>query len=157
VRNGCGKEWLVTDTTADRPGYLIKRVQALLHDAMAHALARHQLTVTQYSALLAIEEEPGLSNAELARRAFVTPQSMHTVLHDLESRGLVGRQQHPQHGRVLQAALTTQGRRVLSAARGQVDRIEDRMLSGLSAQAQGRLATALRTCVEALAAADDGE
>ena len=66
--------------TTARVGYLIKRAQTVLHDAMADALGSHHLTVPQFAVLTGLDEEPGLSNADLARRAFVTPQSMHAVL-----------------------------------------------------------------------------
>ena len=63
--------------TTARVGYLIKRAQMVLHDAMADALGSHDLTVPQFAVITGLDEEPGLSNADLARRAFVTPQSMH--------------------------------------------------------------------------------
>ena len=81
----------------------------------------HNLTVTQFAVLTALEEEPGLSNADLARRAFVTPQSMHVVLQELESRQLLVRRAHPQHHRVLQAELTEGGRRTLQEAADAID------------------------------------
>ena len=115
------------ETTTARPGYLIKRAQVVLHDAMTGALAPHELTVPQFAALTALGEEPGLSNADLARRAFVTPQTMHAVLQELESRQLLVRRPHPEHRRVLQAELTSVGRRTLGAAADSVDAVEDQM------------------------------
>ena len=81
----------MSEATTARVGYLIKRAQTVLHDAMVDALGPYGLTVTQFAVLTALEEEPGLSNADLARRAFVTPQSMHAVLQELESRQLLVR------------------------------------------------------------------
>ena len=100
----------------DRVGYLIKRAQTVLHNVMAEALGPHDLTVSQFAVLTGLEEEPGLSNADLARRAFVTPQSMHVVLQELEKLQFVVRRPHPQHQRVLQAELTEAGRRTLKSA-----------------------------------------
>src|SRR6204780_5704569 len=104
----------------------------VLHDAMAAALASNDLTVTQFSVLVALDEEPGLSNADLARRAFVTPQSMHAVLQELERLQFVVRRPHPQHQRVLQAELTEAGRRTLRSANNSVDTVEEQMLRKLS-------------------------
>src|SRR5580693_4176219 len=115
-----------------RVGYLIKRAQSVLHDAMADALGPHHLTVTQFAVLTALDEEPGLSNADLARRTFVTPQSMHAVLQELERLQFVERLPHPQHQRVLQADLTRAGRRTLKSAANAVDAVEDQMLRKLS-------------------------
>jgi DNA-binding MarR family transcriptional regulator len=133
-----------------RVGYLIKRAQMVLHDAMADALGSHDLTVTQFAVLIALDEEPGLSNADLARRAFVTPQSMYAVLQELERLQLVVRSPHPQHQRVLQAALTGAGRRTLTSAATAVDAIEEQMLRKLSSPARSRLASALSSCIDSL-------
>ena len=135
----------------DRVGYLIKRAQTVLHNAMADALGSHDLTVTQFAVLTALDEEPGLSNADLARRAFVTPQSMHAVLHELERLQLVVRSPHPQHQRVLQAELTEAGRRTLKSAANAVDAVEEQMLSKLSDPARSTLARALSSCIDSLA------
>ena len=137
-------------TTTSRVGYLIKRTQSVLHDAMVTALEPSGLTVTQFAVLTALGEEPGLSNADLARRAFVTPQTMHAVLQELESRQLLARRAHPQHRRVLPAELTEAGARVLGEAAGAVDEVEERMLGNLSDQARSKLAERLTSCVNAL-------
>ena len=136
--------------TTSRVGYLIKRAQTVLHDAMAEALRFLDLTVTQFAVLTALDDEPGLSNADLARRAFVTPQSMHTVLQELERRQLVVRHTHPLHQRVLQAALTDGGRRALRSAARAINAVEERMLANLSDSARSKLASSLSSCVDAL-------
>src|SRR5580704_6253919 len=133
-----------------RVGYLIKRAQTVLHDAMADALGSHDLTVTQFAVLTGLDEEPGLSNADLARRAFVTPQSMHAVLQELERLQLVVRHPHPQHQRVLQAELTEAGRRTLQSANNSVNTVEEKMLSKLSDSARLKLASALSSCIQSL-------
>jgi DNA-binding MarR family transcriptional regulator len=140
----------VDQVTTARVGYLIKRAQMVLHDAMAEALRSHDLTVTQFAVLTGLNEEPGLSNADLARRAFVTPQSMHAVLQELERLQFVVRSPHPQHQRVLQAALTGAGRRTLTAAGAAVDAIEEQMLHSLSSPARSRLASSLSSCIDSL-------
>lgn len=137
------------ETTA-RVGFLIKRAQAVLHDAMVDALEPLHLTIPQYAAMTALGEEPGLSNADLSRRAFVTPQTMHAVLADLEQRELLVRHPHPEHRRVLQAELTRSGQRLLEAAAAAVDAVEDRMLGELSDTARTRLAGGLAQCIGAL-------
>jgi DNA-binding MarR family transcriptional regulator len=140
----------VDQVTTARVGYLIKRAQMFLHDAMVDALGSHDLTVTQFALLTALDEQPGLSNADLARRAFVTPQSMHAVLQELERLQFVVRRTHPQHQRILQAALTEAGRRTLRSAADAVNTVEERMLRKLSDPARSRLASALSSCIDAL-------
>lgn len=134
----------------DSPGYLIKRAQTALHAVLTEALRDHGATLAQYAVLAALDEEPGLSNAELARRAFVTPQTMNQVLHELEQRRWVARHPHPGHGRILQADLTHDGHSTLRACHRAARAVEERMLVGLSPAHRRQLATALRTCIEAL-------
>ncbi len=107
-------------SSADGPGYLLKRAQTALHAALAAALREHGATVAQYAVLAAVDEEPGLSNADLARRAFVTPQTMNQILRELEHKGWVTRHPHPGHGRILQADVTQEGRAALRAIPGRV-------------------------------------
>ncbi|HWF57845.1 MAG TPA: MarR family transcriptional regulator [Candidatus Dormibacteraeota bacterium] len=140
----------VDQVTTARVGYLIKRAQMVLHDAMVDALGSDDLTVTQFAVLTALDDEPGLSNADLARRAFVTPQSMHAVLQELERLRFVVRRTHPQHQRILQAALTEAGRRTLRSAADEVTAVEEQMLRKLSDPARSRLASALSSCIDAL-------
>jgi DNA-binding MarR family transcriptional regulator len=140
----------VDQVTTARVGYLIKRAQTVLHDAMADVLGSHDLTVTQFAVLTALDEEPGLSNADLARRAFVTPQSMHAVLQELERLQFVMRRPHPQHQRVLQAELTEAGRRTLKSANYSVNAVEEQMLRKHSDPERSRLSSALSSCIDSL-------
>ena len=73
--------------TTERAGWLLKRAQDALNSAMTAALREHGTTVPEYAALTALADEPGMSNADLARRAYVTPQTMNQVLRELERRG----------------------------------------------------------------------
>jgi len=138
------------ENTADRPGYLIKRAQAALNAQMTRALHQHGVTLAQFAALTALAEEPGLSNAELARRAFITPQSMNENLRELEQRAWVTRSHHPTHGRIRQTELTEQGHATLQACDAAVTLIEQRMLAELDPDERNQLAAALRTCIAAL-------
>ena len=142
----------MTDTT-ERPGWLLKRAQDALNAAMTAALREHGATLSEYAVLTALAEEPGLSNADLARRAFVTPQTMNQVLRELEHRGWVGRHPHPGHGRILQAELTADGRRVLGGCHQAVSGVEERMLAGLGAAGREQLVAGLKSCIAGLSRA----
>ena len=138
-------------TAAPLIGYALKQTQALLHQRMEEALAPLGLTVSQYSCLYHLRLEPGISAADLARRTFVTRQSMNAMLQQLIDRGLVARPAHAESGRALPAALTPAGGGALDDAQEMVDAVEQRMLSGLTATDRSALAHALEACVSALA------
>jgi DNA-binding MarR family transcriptional regulator len=142
----------VTDTT-ERPGWLLKRAQDALNAAMTAALREHGVTLSEYAVLTALAEEPGLSNADLARRAFVTPQTMNQVLRELEHKGWVSRHPHPGHGRILQAELTAGGRRVLGGCHQAVSGVEERMLAGLDPAGREQLVAGLKSCIAGLSRA----
>jgi DNA-binding MarR family transcriptional regulator len=110
-----------------RLGYRVKRVAAALRGAMDRALREYGLTVPQYACLEFLDQQPGLSNAELARGTFVTRQSMNVVLRGLQDGGLITRPAATDHGRALPAHLTEQGYRRLAAARAAVYAIDQRM------------------------------
>ncbi len=139
-------------TVEGRIGYQMKRVQHALRTEMDGALRGIGVTTPQYAALSVLEAAPGLSGAELARRGFVTAQTMNAILMNLESAGLVARRSHPEHGRVLQAYLTEAGEELVSRAHGVVEAIERRMLEGLGGDDQRRLLNTLRSCADALEA-----
>lgn len=134
----------------DSPRYLLKSAQAALHAALTPALRDHGATIAQYAVLTFLDEQPGLSNADLARRAFLTPQTMNQTLRALEDKGWVTRRPHPGHGRIRPADLTPDGRAVLQACHEAAGVIEEQMLSGLSPQGRQQLETALRACIAAL-------
>lgn len=133
-------------------GYQLKRVQHALRLRMDEVLREVGLTTPQYAVLSVLKDSPGLSGAALARRSFVTPQTMNMIVAKLEDAGLIARSPHPEHGRVLQAYLTDEGRMLVSGAHEVVGAVEERMLGGLSLGERVRLAETLDGCADSLAA-----
>ncbi|GGV27596.1 MarR family transcriptional regulator [Actinomadura cremea] len=131
-------------------GYRLKRSAAALRGAMDRALREHGLTVPQYACLELLDQQPGLSNAELARGTFVTRQSMNVVLRGLQDAGLVSRSATTDHGRALPAHLTDDGRSRLDAARSVVYAIESRMIAAVPRQRLTALLADLDRMAEAL-------
>ncbi len=133
-----------------RIGYQMKRAEHALRLKMDAALRKIGTTTPQYAALSVLEGEAGLSGAGLARRCFVTPQTMNQILTNLEGARLVERRPHPEHGRVLSAYLTDKGAELVSLAHGEVEAIEEVMLGGLDPGERSRLLDALKNCVDSL-------
>src|SRR6266404_2456849 len=97
-------------------GYQLKRAQQALRTAMDEGLRAQGITTPQYAALTHLEAAAPLSGAELARRCFVTAQTMNAILVGLERARLVERAPHAKHGRVIEARLTKRGRAGLQNA-----------------------------------------
>jgi DNA-binding MarR family transcriptional regulator len=108
-----------------RSGYLLRQAYQRFRAAMEPALRPCDLTPAQYGALSVLARDPGASGAELARASNTTPQAMNSILMTLEREGLVERNPHPTHGRILQATLTDDGLRRLEAAHPAVRGLEE--------------------------------
>ena len=135
-------------------GYLLKEASSALRSAMEAVLRPLGMTVTHYSCLELLAQRPGLSNSELARGAFVSRQSMNVLLRTLERDGFVTRPATAPVGKVLPTRLTPLGRRRLARATVAVRSVEQRMLTGLDARAQGETRRLLRSLVAALASTE---
>lgn len=98
-------------------GYTIKKVQFLIHNLMNTKLLTISLTLPQYSVLktLSNSKEP-LTGATLAKRSFVTPQTMHTLLVSMENRSLIKRSAVKGNSKSLNISITNQGASVLKNA-----------------------------------------
>src|SRR5438270_8513184 len=94
---------------APRVGYLIYRVERRLRARLDEAVNAHGVTTTEYVALSILRDRDGLSSAQLARWAFVTPQAMNLVVAALERRKLVRRRADPDRRRVLRISVTRAG------------------------------------------------
>ena len=108
-------------------GFALKKAQHALRTRLDSELREIGLTTPQYAVLAFLEVEAGASNAAIARRAFVTPQTMQAILVALERAGLIARTPHPEHGRVQMTELTARGRGALEAASGIVADAEERL------------------------------
>jgi DNA-binding MarR family transcriptional regulator len=133
-----------------RVGYLIYRLERRLRARLDRAVSVHGVTTTEYVTLSVLREQDGLSSAELARLALVTPQAMNLVISALERRELVARRPHPEHGRVLRTSVTELGLAALSACDRDIDVIEAQMLGDLDPATLEVVRTALRSCAHAL-------
>ncbi len=131
-------------------GYIVKQLQHALRTAMDRALRAHGLTTPQYSTLTALAAADELSGAELARRTFVTAQTMNGIIVNLETARLVTRRPDPADARVLRAELTPTGWARLAACERAVAVVERQMVSGLQLDEQRWFHDALRRCVTAL-------
>ncbi|MCP2163668.1 DNA-binding transcriptional regulator, MarR family [Goodfellowiella coeruleoviolacea] len=106
-------------------GFALKRLQQALRARMDGALAEFGLTSPQYAVLALLAENPGISNAELARRSFVTPPTMIRIIAALAEAGLIVREDRSPASRARPVELTPEGRARLTEAAEHVQRLED--------------------------------
>lgn len=135
-----------------RISYLIGRLDRALRRRLDRVLGPQGLTVRQYTTLSVLRSRTGLSNAQLARRSLMTPQSMNEVLAGLVERGLVARTPASDHGRVIRTELTVAGVAALEACDEAVDLLETEMLAELRPEERAVFAAGLRSTARQLGA-----
>lgn len=133
-----------------RISYVVARLERAVRMEINERVKPHGLTTLQYTTLSILGRGEELSNAQLARRAYMTPQSMSEVLDALEQKGFVERTPHPNHRRVFPAALTPKGRKVLAACDAAIDELECEMLADLTPHQVKSLRNGLISAVRAL-------
>jgi DNA-binding MarR family transcriptional regulator len=131
-------------------GTVLKQAEQTMLRVKTAALKPVGLTLAQYVALAALDRQPGITAAALARASLVTPQAMMVVLKALEEQGLISRSAHPRHTNVLELRLTEPGREALAAGRACVEPIERQILGAFSADELATLEELLARWVEAV-------
>ena len=116
--------------------YLLRQAQAATRLTLERALADLGITPPQFAVLTMLKAYPGLSGADLARVALLTPQTVGVIIRNLERDGAIRKTPHPVHGRVLQWTLTRRGGTLLEKCRRHVTALERRLMAGLGAKAQ---------------------
>lgn len=132
--------------------YVLGRLDLALRRALSEGLGSVGVTLPQYTALSVLRDRGALSNAQLARRVLITPQSTIKVIAALEKKGLITRVPDPDHGRILRTLLTPNGQDVLEACDRVAEQVEGKMLEELSADQRDALRASLKTCVRNLGA-----
>jgi DNA-binding MarR family transcriptional regulator len=116
--------------------YLLRQAQAATRLTMERSLADLGVTPPQFVVLTMLKAYPGLSGADLARVALLTPQTVGVIIRNLERDGAIRKTPHPIHGRVLQWKLTRRGAALLNKCRRHARAVERRLAAGLTAKAQ---------------------
>ena len=116
--------------------YLLRQAQAASRLTLERALSDLGVTPPQFAVLTMLKAYPGLSGADLARVALLTPQTVGVIIRNLERSGAIRKTPHPVHGRVLQWTLTRRGVTLLDRCRRPVRALERRLMRGLGLKAQ---------------------
>jgi len=115
--------------------YLLRQAQAAARLTLERSLWEIGVTPPQFIVLTMLKAYPGLSGADLARVALLTPQTVGVIIRNLERDGAIQKTPHPVHGRALQWTLTRHGLTLLEKCRRPVMALERRLASGLTPQA----------------------
>lgn len=150
--------WMKLEKPEHLVGFLLKSLQHTLRQTLDEALRKQgvELSFAQFGALFGLHCGPGSTGAKLARRSFVSAQTMNTVLRRLEEDGLVERRPHPESRRADCWSLTDDGLAQLNRARSVGSAVFERMLAPLGRDEIATLESCLRRCIDALDGNPDG-
>lgn len=129
--------------------YLIGRLDRIVRRALDERLREFGLTALGYTALTVLEARPGLSNAQLARRSFMTPQGMNQVIDALVDKGLVRRVPSAHNRRIRCIELTERGAWVVEQCSERVNDYEQSLLETIDPHDREQLNRLLRVIVDA--------
>jgi len=138
----------VSTSGQPRTSYLVARLDRLIRQRLSEALKPFDVSVPQYPLMSVLDHRPGLSNAQLARRSYITAQAMHQVVNALEQRGLIRRSSSPDHGRVQMAELTDSGRHLLEKCDGAVAQVEADLFGALGPDEESLLRRFLQDTID---------
>jgi len=130
--------------------YLVGRLDHVLNKRLRDSLAPTGLTVPQYTALSVFRTLGSLSNAQLAVRTMISPQSANEMVKAMEAKGWIERRPDPSHGRVIQISLTGEGQAILRECDAKVREVEQFMFPDLRDEERAQLHAQLRAAVRAL-------
>ncbi|CAE6911305.1 hypothetical protein R69927_06017 [Paraburkholderia domus] len=138
--------------TPMRLTYLVGQLDRIVSRRLTEALAVRGLTLPQFTALSVLNARGRSSNAQLAERSFITPQSANEVVKTMESNGWVMREPDPTNRRIVLLQLTPSGKSLLKRCDETVDRVEHSMLENMDEEQAQALRTLLHGCVRNLRA-----
>jgi DNA-binding MarR family transcriptional regulator len=132
--------------------HLLKNLHYSVRQAVDEAfrVQRIDMSFAHFVALLTLEFEPGVAGAELARRAFVTAQTMNTILRRLERDGDIERQPHPEKARADSWFVTRNGQVRLNRARVIAEGVWMRMFTALKPAEVKQMQNMLERCIRGL-------
>jgi DNA-binding MarR family transcriptional regulator len=133
-----------------RLAYVIGSLDRILRRRMTEALAPLGLTLSQFTAMSVLDARGQASNAQLAERSLITPQSANEVMNAMAARGWITREPDPTHGRIVLLQLTDEGREVLRQCEQAVRTIEAAMLTDIEPDVATSLQSHLETFVRNL-------
>jgi len=130
--------------------YLVKQIEMGIRRPFEDLIAGYGISTAGYTALTVLQNRPGITSSELARRSFVRAQTMAETVTALTDAGLVRREKDPGHGRQILLHITGEGLERVADLSADVTSLESQMLENLTDNEPAELIRALRACRDAL-------
>jgi DNA-binding MarR family transcriptional regulator len=126
-------------------GYYLRRAQVWVFQDFIRTLSAIDIRPAQYSVLIVVGANPGLSQAELADKLAIERARLVHMLDHLQKRGLIERLPSPVDRRTHALQLTREGQKLLKRAKALAAKHEARLAERLGADAHRELLRMLDT------------
>lgn len=131
--------------------YSTSRLARALNRAVENTALAHGISLPQLLVLQVLGEGAPMSNAQLARRTFVSSQASHVVSSSLLELGLLERAEHPTNRRVRLVALSAAGWDLLARCDAETLALEERLLGAVGSVAGETLRDSMERAADVLA------
>ncbi len=135
------------DVLTSHLGYALRRAQVWVFQDFIRTLSVIDIRPAQYSVLVVIGANPGLSQAELADRLAIERARLVHMLDQLQKRGLTERLPSPTDRRTHALQLTKDGQKLLKRAKALAARHEARLTEKMGAEAREQVMERLQVFV----------
>lgn len=135
------------DVLTTHLGYALRRAQVWVFQDFIRTLSVIDIRPAQYSVLVVIGANPGLSQAELAGRLAIERARLVHMLDHLQKRGLTERLPSPTDRRTHALQLTKEGQKLLKRAKALAARHEARLTEKMGAGAREQVMELLQVFV----------
>lgn len=126
-------------------GYRLRRAWLAVQSDLADTLRPFDLRMITFSALVLVEANPGLNQAQLARLMAVERPNLVMIIDEMERRGLIVRHRAHKDRRAYALDVTPEGRGLCQQAQAAVNAHEARLFAGLSQADRAAIETVLAT------------
>ncbi len=126
---------------------ILKKTELAMRFCIDVGLAPLKMTFSQYQVLSCLEVSKNLTNADLARKSQVTPQTMIRILQNLERDGFIRKGAPTENKLKIEMELTPRGLKAICDAHIVVNEIELKALKGLGKKERAAFQATLEHCL----------
>jgi DNA-binding MarR family transcriptional regulator len=129
--------------------HLLRRVDQCAAQLYMAESSNSDLTLRQFAVLVAISQEPDLSQTDLVSITGIDRSTIAGIVSRLLRKGLLERRRSPDDGRAYCVRLSKRGTKAVAGADRLYSKVEKKLFSGVPATEVNQLVSTLRTIVAA--------
>jgi DNA-binding MarR family transcriptional regulator len=129
------------------PSHLLRRCVQYANDLFSHEPGASDLTKQQFTVLLAVERNEGMSQTDLVTITGIDRSTLAEMIRRMIEKGLLDRERTESDQRANSVRIAAGGRKALRGARSANERVERNLLSALSSSDRARFVRMLETVV----------